>query len=206
MISRTDTDAGVLDAQADRQVARALGLDLQGQAHFTLAGKLDRVAQQVGQHLFEARGVDEYVAGALLVQIDTPLQVLLARQPLEHPAHRRHQRAQIGAFRRQGQMPGLDTRDVQDVTDQRQQLLPGIGRHFDGATVGDAVVGTLERQFEHAQQRIHRRTDFMAHGCQEGGLGTIGVVRRFLGFLQLAEQLLAHANLATLPGDPGQCQ
>ncbi len=60
----------------------------------------------------------------------------------------------------------------------------------------------FERQFEHADQGIHRRADFMAHGRQERGLGAVGIVGGVLGLLQLAKQLLALADLPALPGDP----
>ncbi|MNL89333.1 hypothetical protein D3C87_2195860 [compost metagenome] len=62
----------------------------------------------------------------MLVQFDPPLQALLPGQALKDPAHRQHQRLQIGSLRRQRQVPGLDTGNVQDVADQGKQLLPGI--------------------------------------------------------------------------------
>ncbi|MNF54923.1 hypothetical protein D3C84_363670 [compost metagenome] len=140
----------------------------------------------------------------MFVEFDPPLQILLHRQPFENPADRRHQRLQIDPLRRQRQMPGFDPRDVQNVADQIQQLLPGVGRHLDGGAVGLPFIGPFQRQFEHADQGVHRRANLMAHGGQERGLGPVGVVRRVLGFLQLSEQLLTLANLAPLPDDPGQ--
>ena len=82
----------------------------------------------------------------------------------------------------------------------------GIGRHLDRRTVGDALIGLFQRQFEHADHGVHRRADFMAHGRQKRGFGPIGIVRGVLGFLQLLQQLLTLTDLPTLPDDPAQRQ
>ncbi|MNP32510.1 hypothetical protein D3C76_1256940 [compost metagenome] len=125
LVKVADTTAAVLDTHIDRDTVRQHGHNLQLQADFAFVGELDGIAQQVGQHLLETRGVDQHIAVAVLIQLDAPQQVLLPGQAFEDPTHRHHQRVQIGALRHQGQMSGLDSGNVQDVADQGQQLLPG---------------------------------------------------------------------------------
>ncbi|MNN42623.1 hypothetical protein D3C81_1568170 [compost metagenome] len=126
LVKGADTAAAVLDTHTDRETLRRRGHDSQAQADLAFVGELDGIAQQIGQHLLESRGIDQHIAVAVLVQFDPPLQVLLPGQAFKDPAHRQHQRLQIGSLRRQRQVPGLDTGNVQDVADQGKQLLPGI--------------------------------------------------------------------------------
>ncbi|MNQ54271.1 hypothetical protein D3C85_683360 [compost metagenome] len=65
-------------------------LDPQRQAHLTFVGELDGIAQQIGQHLLEASGVDQYVAVTVRIHFNPPLQVFLPGQAFKNPAHRLH--------------------------------------------------------------------------------------------------------------------
>lgn len=110
-------------------------------------------------------------------------------QAFEHPCHRFHQLAQVGPFRRQAEATGLDAGDVENIADQLQQALRrGIG-DLDAGAVHPTGLGTLERQFEDADHRIHRRAYLVAHGRQEGGLGPARFVGQVLRFFQFVDQL-----------------
>ena len=58
-----------------------------------------------------------------------------------------------------------------------------------------ALVGSFEGQFQHADNRVHRRADFMAHGRQEGAFGPVRLIGMFLGGAQLIEQLATLADV-----------
>ncbi|MNY38000.1 hypothetical protein D3C86_1725940 [compost metagenome] len=183
LVESTYTDTAVGNVHADGQMRRGPWLYPQGQAHPAFVGELDRVAQQIGQHLFEAGGIEHHIAVTLLVEFDPPLQVFLQRQPLKNPTDRCHQFTQIDPFRCQRQLSGFDPGDVQNVADQGQQLLPRLGRHLDGGTIRHAFIRLFQCQFEHADHRIHRGANLMAHGRQKRGFGAVGIVRSLLGLL-----------------------
>ncbi|MNE84197.1 hypothetical protein D3C80_1810720 [compost metagenome] len=92
-------------------------------------------------------------------------------------------------------MPGLNARDVEDVADQFQQILRRVVRHIDGRAVRVVVFNSLERQFEHADDRIHRCADLMAHCGQKRALGPVGFIGALFGATQVIEQLPAFADV-----------
>src|SRR5471032_951893 len=58
-----------------------------------------------------------------------------------------------------------------------------------------ALVQTLETQLKHADHRIHRGADLVAHGRQKGALGPIGLISPLLGGSELVEQLAPFADI-----------
>ncbi|MNP40741.1 hypothetical protein D3C76_1344020 [compost metagenome] len=82
-------------------------------------------------------------------------------------------------------MARFDAGDVQNIADQLQQSPRRPRRHLDGETIHDPLIGFFHGQLKHADHRIHGRADFVAHGGQERGLGTVGLVGFILGFTQL---------------------
>ena len=68
----------------------------------------------------------------------------------------------------------FDFRIVQDVVDQGEQIGPGGLNHFQVAPLFLGQVG-IERQVGHADDAVHRRTNFVTHVGQELALGTVGV-------------------------------
>ncbi|MNP05279.1 hypothetical protein D3C76_972260 [compost metagenome] len=59
----------------------------------------------------------------------------------------------------------------------------------------------FERQFEHADDGIHRGANFMTHGCQERTLGPVRFVGTFLGTTQVIEQLPPFADVDPATND-----
>jgi len=83
--------------------------------------------------------------------------------------------------------PGLDLGEVEDVIDDGQQRIAGI------ADRGDVVVllgveRSIEQQAAHANHRVHRRADLVAHRCQERALGLVGGLGGGARLLRLPEQ------------------
>ncbi|MNZ77828.1 hypothetical protein D3C78_963830 [compost metagenome] len=93
------------------------------------------------------------------------------------------------------QLAGLDPRKVEDVVEQCHQLLAGA-LDLPQAIVLLGVQTGLQRQVGHADDRVHRGADFMAHVGEKVGLG----LGRFLGLdaghLQFALGLLSLGAVA----------
>ena len=79
-------------------------------------------------------------------------------------------------------LAGLDLREVEDVVDDRQQR---VARRPD--RVGVVALLVIERRVEqqaaHADDRVHRRPDLVAHRREERALGLVGVLGRLAGGL-----------------------
>ena len=82
------------------------------------------------------------------------------------------------------ELPGLDLRVVEDVVDHVQQ---GVSARVDDLGELALLARELGAQQEvgHADHRVHRRPDLVAHRCQEGALR----LRRRLGLLPGALEL-----------------
>ncbi|MNN01843.1 hypothetical protein D3C81_1144730 [compost metagenome] len=57
------------------------------------------------------------------------------------------------------------------------------------------LMGTLDRQFEHADDCVHRGANLVADGGQEGALGAVGIISQLLGLAQLLHQLAPLADV-----------
>lgn len=114
---------------------------------------------------------------------------------LENAPYRFDQGRQVDGFRGEGQVPGLDAHDIEDVADQAQQVLCRVVRQFQSVAVHPALVGTLDRQFQHADDRVHRGADLVADGGQERALGAVGIVGLLFGLAQFHDQLAAVADV-----------
>ena len=80
----------------------------------------------------------------------------------------------------QSELSRLDLGEIEDVVDHREQ---GFARVLDGHKVL-ALLGrqlALQDQFRHADDRVQRRADLVAHVGQEGALGAAGGFRGFFG-------------------------
>ena len=181
---RGDADAGVAHGETEldrRPSARGTGLDLDEDT--SRGGELDRVVQEVDQDLAQPRGV----APTGPAPRDRPGSRL---QPLARCWHGEQVGRLLDALaegergRFDVQLPGLDLREVEDVVDQREQRLAAAA---DRSQVF-ALLGSERRAGEelgHADDRVHRRADLVAHVGQELALEPVGAVRLFLGRARL---------------------
>ena len=123
LVAEADADAAVADLEPD-QVVEVGDVAVDRQPDLSLLRELDRVREQVHQHLLGTQWVGLDVTGNQLVEYDLELQALL-RGPR---AGQRHdvggQLREIALQRFDRYLLGLDLRDVQDVVDDRQQVLP----------------------------------------------------------------------------------
>ena len=94
----------------------------------------------------------------------------------------RYQRVQL-------ELAGLDLRKVEDVVDQPEQRLAAAARDLGEAALLVVELG-LEQQPRHADDRVHRGADLVAHGGEELGLGRVREVRAGAGAGQLVDRAL----------------
>ncbi|MNV56676.1 hypothetical protein D3C71_1489730 [compost metagenome] len=128
-------------------------------------------------------------------------QLALQMQPFgpgiafEHPQRGAHQFDQIGRHRLQADMPGFDAGNVENIANQLKQADGRIVGGLQGLGVATAAAAVFQGQLQQADHGIHRGTDFMAHGGQEGAFGLAGLFGVVLGLAQLLEQAAAERQL-----------
>ena len=81
----------------------------------------------------------------------------------------------------------FDLREVQDIVDHLEQR---VGGRLDGRQVV-ALLGRqarLQRERRHAEDRVERRPDLVAHVREERALGRRSIFRAVLGHLELFDE------------------
>src|SRR4029079_2633918 len=207
LLFRRDADAGIADRERDDVgstvqvlVVRApTALDrLDAQRHMAFVRELEGVRQQGLQHLLQALAVGEHRLRQLRVEADEEIDILrlgdVAERALDVAAQLvEHQVGRIDQHR-----AGLDLRQVEDVVDQRQQVVArGEDRlrelHLLRREIALGVAGELVGQ---DQQAVERRAQLVRHVREELGLVLRGE-RQLLGlFLQRLPRLLDFLVLA----------
>ena len=163
-----------------------------GHAHAALGGELERVGQQVLQHLLQAFGIRHHAAAEIAVDLDLERQMAVLGFVPERPSHGFQQvRGQdfLGIDRHGA---GLDLRQIEDVADQVEQVGAGA---MDGAgefdlLVGQVAVGVFGELLAEDQDRVERRAQLVRHVGQEFRLVLRGQRQFGRLFLQRAAGLL----------------
>ncbi len=154
-----------------------------------MAGELDGVADQVGEHLAQPAGVADQAQRQVGGEAADQLQALglgARREQLDDVAHRQ---LDVEGDRLEGQLAGLDLGEVEDVVDHRQQ---GVAGMLDGGGV-IALFGIelgIQQQFRHAHHAVHRGADLMRHVGEELALRAVGLLGALLGLGQGAGALV----------------
>ena len=179
-----DADAGVAHRDLDRHLGGAHRDHGDRHHHFTRSGELDRVAGQIDQHLLQAHGVADQAARQGRIDVEQHLQVLGADVGRHDDRQVAHQLIDAERVRIERHLAGLDLGEVEDVVEQSEQR----ARRALGL---ECVVGLARRQLgpaqqrQHAQDRVHRRADLVAHVGEKLALRP----RRLLGRLGRPHQL-----------------
>jgi len=182
---RGNADAGVSDGEMEGDVLQMRGIffALHRYHHFARFGKLDCVAQEVGQDLAQACDVADngrwHIRGHLIGQVEFLLTGLDAQQV----QCRLHALAQVEGLLLQLHLAGLDLGEVQDVIDDGQQGIPTAADRL-GEVALLASEGRVEQQAAHADDGIHRGANLVAHGGQERALSLCGSLGGFFGLAQ----------------------
>src|SRR5262249_2449362 len=182
-------DAGIGDGECQDHVVVVplLGADLDDD----LAGvrKLDRVADQIDNHLPQPAGVANQMIGNIRLDVAGNLQafgVATKSQGLDAIAE---VVAQNEVDFLEIQFLRLDLGEVEDVVDEAQERVTrGLDRLQIAALLG-AQVG-VQGKFGHPDDSVHRRANLVAHVRQEFALGTIGPGRFGLGTFAVGDLVL----------------
>ena len=185
---RLDPDPAVLDLEAQPlQTMRTARLH--AHSHPPRGRKLDRVRQQVAQHLAQATHTAAIGVGQVRRKLGLQHQPFLARARVEQQQLPMHHLAQREAQRFRQVGPFLEACVVEDLIQGGQQGLARLVQHLQTSNVFGRE-RALSQELDHAQHAVHRRADLVAHGGKELRLGPICRLGGFLGRAQAARALV----------------
>ncbi len=176
-----DADAGVADVDRDLPApGRAASPPLdrvaaEAELHLARGRELQRVREEVEDDLADPARVAEHAGRELVVHRVGQLDVVVGRRRREQVEGTLDDAAQVHRLRVELDLAGLDLGEVEDVVDDREQ---GVARGLDrlGVLLLLGVERRVEQQAAHADDRVHRRPDLVAHGREERGLGLVRVL------------------------------
>ena len=183
-VLRRDADAGVFHRDMQGLVAiLRLDPDHAGQ---DVAGfsELDRVADEVGQHLPQPPRIADETGGQEHVEVDHQVDALFPRAGLQKHRHLMDRAFQIKGFGPQGQPFRLDLGVVQNVVDDDQKRLTRRPDRLGKQTLFFRKAGVAQ-QLRHPHNPVHRGADLVAHVGKEGRLGAVRGFGRLAGGLKL---------------------
>ena len=165
---RRNPDAAVADSEVHEHAALRQGLDLGANGDLARVGELDRIPDQVDEYLPQQSGVAMDGLRGEGIDEAGERQALAARRHGHDVGYALHYRGQIELDRLAFELVRLDLRKVEDVIDDRQQIMrrrAGDSRQF--AELVDEL--RIKYEIEAADDPVHRGTYLMAHRRQELG-------------------------------------
>ena len=166
---RRDPDTGV--PHRERDLGSAVG---RGGAHgyhdFSLFGELDRVADQVHEHLAQAGRVAAHRARHVGRHFREQLEMLFARPHGEEAGRGVHHFRHVERDRFKLEVLRLDLGIIENVIQDHQQRLGRRAHELQRAALLGRQLG-IEDQLHEAEYRIHRSTDLVAHVREERRAG-----------------------------------
>ena len=176
-LSRGDPRPAVNDVDAERGL---LGTDPGGvaaQRDGALVGELDRVADEVDQHLAKSFGIADHAGGCRRRHDARELDALARRLRGEHVDDVGEELGQVERRAVELELAGLDLRDVEDVVDDAQESACRGAGDVDEAPLAIVESGAPE-QLQHAGHAVERCADLVAHVGEELALGVARRGRR----------------------------
>ncbi len=164
------------------------------QCDTSLICELDRVAQQVEQHLTQTFLIGIHRGRQIIRDIKDKFDILLV---CGHPHDAGHAVQEIRQSDRDGiklQFPGLDFCQVQDVVDKGEQMLPAFGDDIQAVGLSGGQSPVPPENLGIAQNAVEGSAEFMAHVGKKCALGLIGGLGCFFGLAKLMSPLI-HLNL-----------
>jgi hypothetical protein len=186
---RRDADAGVLHFEVQ---LLALQLGAQGDAAFF--GELDRVVEQVGQHLAHAQLVAAQAGRQGRVVVDVDVQALGARVRRQGRRQLVDQRQQVVVVLFEFDRAFFQLGGVEDFVQQAQQRAAGAANRIEVAALFGRQFA-VEQHVGEAEDRVHRRADLVAHVGHEAGARGGGLLGGFLRFAQRVFHLAAFGDV-----------
>ena len=166
----------------------------------SLPGELDRVADQVEQHLPQPARVADQGVGHVRLHVADQFQPLVPGPHAQGPHGVAQRRPEREVGRDQLQLAGLDLLEVEQVVDEAEEVVGGrLGR----LQALPLVVGQrrVEHELGHAEDGAEGGADLVADVGQELVLGPVRRLGRLLG---LPQRLLGLRPLDPVRGLAGQ--
>ena len=135
-----------------------------------MAGELDRVGEQIGQHLAQPGGVAAQLRRDIRVRVHQHQVAVVTGRQAEHVGAINQQGGGIKRRLLQLQLAGFQLGVIEHVVDQRVQGAAGVLDQADVFLLARRRVG-FTQQLRQPQHAVQRRAYFVAHARQELALG-----------------------------------
>ncbi len=154
-------------------------------------GKFRRIVGDIEQNLLDSDIIPQQLIGQIRRNIEDQFNILSLQSRHNNIGNIADNGHRLIIFHIDIHFTGFDFGKVEDIIDDRQKRLPCF------LDLTDIVSGRrrkilAHRHFRHTDDRIHGRTDFMAHICQEIGLhirGTLHIRRRLMNIIFIARHI-----------------
>ncbi len=190
LIVRADAAPGVADDAVHARLDRLL---LDAQVHIAPVGELDRIAEEVVQHLAKPRRIAHHPARQRHPVRDVEHQPLLLRACRIDAGDVIDLRAELEDLAAHHELAGLDARDVEQVVDQREQMDAGSLDQLD-PVAGRRVELVEPQQPRDAEDAVQGRAQLVADVGEELRLHRALAQRELERILLLARQRLRLAR------------
>ncbi len=192
-----DANARVRHGEAQGAGLVRLGIVGDADGDFSAVGKLDGVADEVHDDLPQALGVADQFDRHIRRGGDQEFDLLFLR-PERHEFGRLVQDfMEVEADLFEVDVPGFDFGEVQNVVDQIEEVRAGPPQDTEMLLLLGQE-GAFREEVRHADDGVHRGSDFVAHGREELAFGPAG---RFCLLLRAMEVGLRVFSLQLVP-DP----
>ncbi len=193
LLIRGNADAGVLhlEMQCDgSRLRREVRLRLRdAQRDATGRGELDRVADEVAEHLRQTMGIAAQHRRHVRRDVAAQVNAFVARAHAERPDQQAHGVAEREVALLEGELARLDLREIEHVVDHGEQDLGRAFRHVQVLALHRLQIGA-QHQIGHAKHAVHRRADLMAHIREERAFRSRGDLGGLFRVLQLVGPLV----------------
>ena len=193
-----DPDARVADGELDLVRAAAGRRGVHEHHDLAALGELDRVREQVQEHLPQARLVADDPGRRVVVDEAAELELLLPRPRRDDVERSFDAVAQVERLALEIELAGLDLRVVEDVVDHVQQRVAARVDDLGELPLLAREVGA-EQEVGHADHGVHRRPDLVAHRGEEGALRLRRGLGLLAGPLQLGDVVVDGVEAGVVP-------
>ena len=192
-------DTRIFYDKAHGGVPLETGLRLHEERHGPAGGReLDGVAQDVDKNLFELHVVADVVVVHMAGNLAVIAQSLALALSVNHGVNLFQHFPERKLLVFQGHAPAFNAAHVQDVVNQPQQVLRAPADFLQMLPGALREAGVFQRDTVQADDGVHGRPDFVAHGGQEGrfrGVGLFRLLQRVFQRLPLFGETAFHVLL-----------
>ena len=139
---------------------------------------LDGVAQDIDEDLIEPELIGEKLFMQNILKPNIQPDILSARLRIDDIDEVFHLLGKREGCRAERKLPAFHLGDIQNIVDERQQMLARQQQLAQAFIDLFPVVQIALRDGRHAQNSVHRRADIMAHRRKESGFRCIGMLDR----------------------------